>query len=593
MAQTGHALRATILADTNRDGKVDVEGDTDVDGKQTWTNESGALFLANIGDTDRRCSQDITDETPDKALGQCHDASGTAQRNPKYLAPIRTVPNTDLSSDASGYIYITDEVAAEKARIFLREGDDWTYVDSNHTFTAQKLKDGLELGIDSRDVRRPDWNGKATVHFRITDGDEEVEDFVALRVAPILTHHHGQAAERVFTTTGEGKADYSRQLVTDFKNHTAQAGIEKEVYVFDDFDVWSQDFFEPSYSSIPGPEGPIVLRIMVRSSQSTRASGRQVFKNLRSDTVGAVQFLRDGDTIDSTGNLETIPPYTHEGKSYPAGRIIMGTQSDKEPLIMPLLRAQETQNPVILDTSWLYVGHVDEFVHFLPADNERGWVMMICDPLAAIGILQKASKDGHGGKRAISRPEFDYDMGLCVPDLTIDEQLAKPDLVALNEKAAKSIEGNVDILKHETGITDDEIFHVPAVFYYVSDADGSCGDNNSSSRSSQELAPRFLDQTEAIGLPRLERRQQSGKRLVADVPDAINGVVLSDSYYLAPNPWGPLIDGKDIMAEAITAAYAKVNYTVHYMDDWYSLHLSSSEIHCGSNTWRNADDIWW
>ncbi|KAM0742084.1 hypothetical protein ACQRIT_002261 [Beauveria bassiana] len=53
-------FKVTILADSNRDGKVDIAGDGDLAGKETWTAEYGALFLANIVDTDRRCSSHIT-----------------------------------------------------------------------------------------------------------------------------------------------------------------------------------------------------------------------------------------------------------------------------------------------------------------------------------------------------------------------------------------------------------------------------------------------------------------------------------------------------------------------------------------------------
>ncbi|GKT54514.1 protein-arginine deiminase [Colletotrichum tofieldiae] len=33
----------------------------------------------------------------------------------------------------------------------------------------------------------------------------------------------------------------------------------------------------------------------------------------------------------------------------------------------------------------------------------------------------------------------------------------------------------------------------------------------------------------------------------------VNGVVLSDTTYLTPNPWGPVVGGKDIFAAAATA----------------------------------------
>ncbi|KAJ3500860.1 hypothetical protein NM208_g17056 [Fusarium decemcellulare] len=180
------ALKATILADTNRDGKVDVKGDTDIKGKAEWTSERGALILANIGDTDRRCSKKLPDndsasEVNEAFLNKCNDATDNVQRNAKYLAPLRTLPIAKLSYSAKGSIHVTDDAAAKNIRVFVKEGNDWTYVAANHTFTAQELQDGLELGVDARDVRRPTWDGKAQVHFTVQDGTQKAEDSVALR----------------------------------------------------------------------------------------------------------------------------------------------------------------------------------------------------------------------------------------------------------------------------------------------------------------------------------------------------------------------------------------------------------------------------
>lgn len=44
-----------IRADTNRDGNAELAGDTDVAGKGFWSNTRGAIFLPNIGDSQRRC----------------------------------------------------------------------------------------------------------------------------------------------------------------------------------------------------------------------------------------------------------------------------------------------------------------------------------------------------------------------------------------------------------------------------------------------------------------------------------------------------------------------------------------------------------
>ena len=76
-------------------------------------------------------------------------------------------------------------------------------------------------------------------------------------------------------------------------------------------------------------------------------------------------------------------------------------------------------------------------------------------------------------------------------------------------------------------------------------------------------------------------------------PGVLNGIVLTDSTYLSPNPWGPVIDGKDIMVQATDKVYGEAGYEVIYIDDWYSHHEDGGDIHCGTNTIRVPQKPWW
>lgn len=575
---------------------MDVTGDTDIAGKDTWTDKRGALFLANIGDTNQRCSALINDSTENSLLDQCHDASDDVQRNPKYLAPLKSVPCPELSDAATGIIEVSGAGAAERVRIFRKEHNDWVYVTPDYIFSAQDLKAGLDLGIDARDVRRPDvWDGRVTVHFEICDGAQTANDSVALRVAPVLTHHHLQLASQVFTVES-GQQDPQSKFAQDLQANVMKAGITKPTILLPMIwgDKWAQDFFEPGYMSIPGPNGAIMLRVMIRSTQSERLSGRMVFSKLRSNTVGAVQYLsKEGfsASIDSTGNLETIPPHTHNGKSYPVGRTIMGSFEGNQPHVVKFLNAQEVQPTVNIDTTWLKVGHTDEFLQFLPAKNERGWVMMVCDPIAGLEILKKAKADGLGGLKAQSRPSFPTDNGGCLPSDTIDDVLNRDNFTSIQTYAANSIQTNIDIIKRETGLKDGEIIRVPSLFY---DRDFVCPGDNKTESTALALKSIFAAGMSHDRAKMLHRRQLPGVvQVEAFYPGTINGLVMSNTQVLAPNPWGPVINGKDVIAEAVTAAYRKVNYTVVYQDDWLSHHVEGGEVHCGSNSIRDPTTPWW
>ncbi|PQK10499.1 hypothetical protein BB8028_0002g08210 [Beauveria bassiana] len=671
-------------------------GDTDTVGKETWTDDVGALFLANIVDTDRRCSSQITGtcaselgaifnatlppETPvldprlpdlpkngsmkqwldsldenqrslyddfllqkeeykkfndvDRKIAACNDASDDVLRNATYLAPLRTRPIPGLGDSATGTITVTRALAASKVRLFYKQEIDgkWVFITSNYTFGAQELKAGLELGIDARDVRRPGgWDGRATVQFRVKDQGREAQDSVALRVAPVLTQHHGQVAKQLLTSqfdNVDGRDPANEYFVEEFRKVSTSLGLQSPVHAFEGCEeLWTQDFFEPGYMSMPGPSGPVSLHIMIRSAQNWRVSGRMVFRDLRSNTVGAVQHLANGGSTDSTGNLETIPPYSYNGKSYPAGRTVLGSQTE-EPYMVEFLEAQEIQAPIHLNTSWLLVGHTDEFFQFLPANNTLGWILMADDPLAGLDMLLQAQQAGHGKDKAVSRPRAPHDPQAWHVTTTIDELLDDPEFVTLQNKSASSIADNIKILKRETGLTDADIIRLPGLFEldigdetivpsrwkYAENAEN--GTSQLSSRrgvGNKKILSVLEAGTPPSHLRQSRRRRRGGSKgagspghrrqsgfenkngpVVALYPGTINSVVVDKKQIIAANPWGPIIDGRDVLRAATDEAYAKAGYTVRYVDDWFTHHVHEGEVHCGSNAIRHLPgDQWW
>ncbi|KAK6855278.1 hypothetical protein PG995_008810 [Apiospora arundinis] len=520
--------RADIRADTNRDGTVDLEGDSDVKGKQQWTASSGAVFLPNIGDTDRRCSKKALSgpALSNEALDDCNDASDNIQRAPSSLPRSRRYP-------CAAWRPMPSELSPSPTRRRVTTSESF--------FSKEALEAGLELGIDARDTRRPDgWDGKVTVTFTVRGDNTNSTDQVALRVAPVLMHHHLQPVEQVLAVAGNATdAPFINQFTQDLSAAVKGAGINQNVYLFNaSDDIWVQDFVEPGYASMPGPSGPVSIRVMIRCPQDSRVAGRQLFEYFRKDGVGAVQHLGGArDEINSGGNIETVPPHSFNGKDWPAGRVILGTHGEQKHHILPYLQAQETQDPILLDTDWLSIGHVDEFLQFLPADNARGWVVMVDDPLAGLAMLKDLEAKGHGSVAAISRPN-DTDTQppkgcqsfFCEPvpvkSTTIAQALSDSAFVSLNQQCAERIENNIAILKREVGLADAEILRLPTLF---------------------ENSP-FGEVPE-------------GKlKVSAFYPGVVNNLVLTGTKTcVAPRPWGPTpLNGTDVLAEAIRAQYAKI-----------------------------------
>ncbi|MEU0397919.1 protein-arginine deiminase domain-containing protein [Streptomyces sp. NPDC006208] len=603
--------RVDLRADVNRDGRVDVTGATDTADEDTWSAGRGAVLLPNIDDDTKRCPVKGANGRPlsDAKLAACNDAADSkvnGSADAADLARVRSVPMANLPATASGTLKVVK--GGSKTRVFVKRSTGWTQVTATTRLTAAELRSGVELGVEGRDVIRDSavWDGRAVIRLTVASGGRSTSDDVTLRVAPLLTHHHLQKAQQLLVTKVKGRDQFARQqqaFVKGLAAEVASAGIGKPLLTFDKYgDIWAQDFVEPGYVSMTGPDGRRqAIRVMLRSAQADREAGRELFEKLRGNGVGVVQVsgVRDSEewTLNSMGNLETVPPYSYGGRSFPAGRIIMGERKDNgsKPAraMRTLLKSQGFQDPLLLDTSWLHVGHVDEFVQFLPADTPRGWKIGIADPEAGLRLLREAKAAGHGRTRMFSVPGA---RGLPAPKETIDQALASKWLVKDNTMAAQRIEANLEILKRETGVTDAEVVHVPALY---TRGTGDEEQGNRMPRLTRMGAGKAPDAVREYGQQKELARHADGAAAretvmtSAYVPGAVNGIVLGDNRYLAPRQWGPVIGGKDIFTSAVNAAYSGAGMKVSYLDDWYTYHLGAGEVHCGTNTLRDASAPWW
>ena len=581
-------LDPCILADTDRDGIV---GSSDLADKHIWTRDRGAIFLPNIGDASHRCP--IVDLRGDPLNNQelvfCNDASGDELLTPELAAPLKTLPIIEISDDAVGRIYTEPDAARDRVRIFWEKGlnpdlGEWHIVDHQMSFNTTELSKGIELKLDGRGLVTDAevWNGTVRVVFEVTDRNKTSVDHVVLKQAPVLIHHHLQRPEAILIAAGdEKKTPWQARFVQAIEENVAEISADLPVVALEDTsDIWAQDFLEPAFASMPGPAGPVSLRVLLRSAQSTRRAGRQVFEQLRGPGVGGFQPGPGSgfgwEEINSGGNIETIPPYVSKsGVEYPAGRVITGMHFGVYPAdsMLTFLESQGAQMPLILETGWLAIGHVDEVVQFLPFDNELGFTIAVADTTSALGILRHAVETGYGRS-----PVVTYD-GDITPDLetffldpavfntTIDDLLNDESFIEVNEYAQKHIDQNLALLLNEIPVSASDVLRIPTLFKDVTFP-----------------WPIFPD-----GHPRRLRLAAPGERqLKSFFPQSINGLVLG-SDYLAPKPWGPLVDGKDIIEEAVVEVYGRANISVRFVDDFMSHHVRGGEVHCGTNTLRRAE----
>jgi protein-arginine deiminase len=594
-----------LRADADRDGTVSTAPGADDDrGEDRWSTTWGAVFLPNIDDDAGRCPR-----SGDAASRACSDATDrivNGRADALDLARLRTVPQPRLSSASRGKVSIAAADHAERARLFLHGRRGWQVVTPATRLSAAQRRRGVGLGVAATDVVRDaaKWNGELDIVLSVTGPGGTRSDRVRMRVAPVLTHHHLQRAERTMVATFPNRVQ--RRFVAGFTAATKEAGLPAPLRLRNpdtSEDPWTQDFVEPGYVSLPTADGrPHGMRVLLRSAQgfgkevSRRPRGAAELYPLRGRDVGVLETPEDPDSdydLNSMGNLETIPPYTHQGRSFPAGRIIMGQRGEKtgqQPArtMLKLLSAQKAQDPLLLDTSWLSVGHVDEFVQFLPARTRRGWKVGVADPQAGLALLDNAMRRGHGETRMFSWPG---DRTTAAPEDTVADAVRSQTFRADNHHAAQRIKANLNLLKQQTGITDADIVSVPALFTRGVD----CGPEEERWPLLKCPAGPAPDSVTDYGQDQLDpdTGNEPPHRLSAYIPGAANGVLLTPRHYLAPQQWGPVIHGRDIFTDAVTTAYEKAGIKVSYLDDFSSHHLGEGEVHCATNTLRDTRHPWW
>lgn len=573
----GQTVTVTDLrVDTNRDGVVSVSDLSDELDEDAWNAQTGAVFLANIDDDQKTCPTAST--LSDADLAKCNDANDEVINGADDLldlARLKTVAWPAAPNDATGSISFSTAASA-RVRLFLNTAGAFTKIDpATYSLSADQLRAGVELGIEAKDIVRDTgvWDGKVTVTLRVQSTSTAVDqsDAVQLRVSPVMTFHHLSPVVTLFVSNLSNDPD-SVAFQNALRSVLTASGVTNPLYPITVQDQWDQDHFETGYMSMPNTSGQHVIRVNYRSAnvyspssttRPLRPAGRPVFTSLRGkDSAGVQQFdinwakqKGDMDTLNSTGNTETIPPYTLNGTSYPLGRVLRGSipSFQPDPSFTKMLQSQAMQPMVTIDTSWLLVAHVDETVSFIPANTPRGWKMLVNDPAMARTILQQQVAAGNGSVQMFVGQYWMNDFGqLSSAAATIDQVLADAEVMGESAKAAAEVDAQLAIIKQATGITEAEIIRVPFLHY-----------------------------------------PSSGFSL-AYQPGTVNGVLINPTNWMSPEPHGPVIGGKDIFKTEHEQALAAEGITVRWIDDWNLYHRLLGEVHCATNATRAIPSTkWW
>ncbi|KGL77066.1 Protein-arginine deiminase type-3, partial [Tinamus guttatus] len=397
------------------------------------------------------------------------------------------------------------------------------------------------------------FDGLFSLHVTLLDSTEKgsletpvFTDTVVFRVAPWIMTPNTLAPAEVYVCSVAG----NQEFVVAVSALAQRAGCPVTVcpQLENRHDRWIQDEIEFGYVQAPHKTFPVVF-------DSPRDGGLKDFpvKRILGPDFGYVarEAPEGASGLDSFGNLEVSPPVTAQGKDFPLGRILVGSSFPRfggrrmAKAVREFLVAQRVQAPVELFSDWLSVGHVDEFLTFVPAPDRQGFRLLLASPSACYRLLKEKQEEGYG-----EATMFEGLKG--VAKVSVNELLADEALRRFNAFAQSCVSWNRAVLKRELGLAERDIVDVPQLFQ---------GDGRGGAR--------------------------------AFFPDMVNMLVLGKHLGI-PKPFGPVIHGQCCLEEKVRSLLEPLGLSCTFIDDFFSYHALAGDVHCGTNVRRKPFSFkWW
>lgn len=553
-----------LLVDTDRDGMIE-DNAQDSANHATWSAQRGAVLLANVDDDDGNHMVDANDDAVNGAM----DAAD--------LARVKIAPWAAVPMNAQGTLAL-DAMSADKVRLFRRAGEEWAAFDPATALTAADLRAGVEFGIEAKDFPTTEWNGQVEITLTVMNGMTMAgSDRVVMRTAPWVIHNSLDPTVRIYGPEARGVpavqvfTDDLSAIAGDDQQELTLVNVTRSEYYPDRMmgpDVWLQDVMEFGWTGMPAPGGMHAMNVVLRTPTSDRPLARYTDVEVLGPDMGYVwkhaTRAQNGrmhyPSLDSFGDLEILPPYRNGDQNFPLGRILHGSVESRhsDVALRAFLEAQSVQGPPLyVDTSWLEVGHVDEFVSFMPADTPRGWKLLLASPRLAREILQGyVARDPANGRRLMFQGKYFYNqttMRLVAAQRTVDAILADATLMAFNQRIQANITTEFEKIREAAGLTDDEVVEIPFLFQNMGSGESA-----------------------------------------AYMPGTINLLFYGRTAVVAA-PHGPFSDEVDLFEQDMTARLQPFGVTARFAEQWDILHAAEGEVHCGTNAVRQfpTRTRWW
>ena len=438
-----------------------------------------------------------------------------------------------------------DESYWEEGELTLTQNEDAFRIYENGELIMNSAGDSRSISEDSLlEIEYLEYN--TTGSLTLSQGDNSAN--IPLQSAPLIINHHLQPAEMVYAMSYNGNGG-NGLFISGLQNALGNRFTAFDLQTYG-WDVWIQDELE--FGTMVSPHTRIDVVI-----DSIRDRGIDPLPEQELEGNGvAVQTWGEGwaNSQDSFGNLEASPPVTVGDVEYPFGRIYYGDwRGDTiHPELTSFLDEQSVQAPVKLDITWLCVGHVDEFVTFVPdPSSNKGFKMLITDTEVGYEFFESLDPSS-------TLPKYGADHGYSTVGAIVNDNALR----MLNEDIQMDyIDPNIEAFKTEFGLTEDDIIRIPMLF---EEAPG-CGSYTAT------LLPGTVNMIVA--------------------PEAGTGetdLIMPDPYFRqAVNN-----QASDPFIEEVNSLLPDGSRP-HWIDDWEWYHMALGEVHCGSNTKRTPTSNWY
>ncbi|KAM4651927.1 protein-arginine deiminase type-2 [Discoglossus pictus] len=538
-------VEISLDVDADRDGVV--EKNNPHKASWTWgTNGQGAILLVNC-DKDSLFSRTV--DGGDEIMLSKEDLQDMSRM------VLRTRGPEKLPTGYHLLLYIS---ASESKNLGVFHYHNKMY---SHVLGGKKLvykarytgTNELEFFVEGKQFPDEGFIGLLTIKVSLLEAMVEgipetpiFTDAVTFRVAPLIITPNTLEPVEVYVCSVKDNYLFLKEI----KSLVSEANYKIQIcfeYV-NRGDRWMQDEMEFGYIHAPHKSFPVVLD----SPRDGELKDFPIRQLLGPDFgyVTKVAASSEVTSLDSFGNLEVSPPVTVRGKKYPLGRILIGssfpTSSGRRmtKVVRDFLYAQRVQSPIELYTDWLYVGHVDEFMTFIPTSDRKGFRLLLASPVNCFRIFREKKQEGNGDAAMFQ--------GLETKRWTVTKILSTDSILQENSYVQHCIDWNRDILKQELGLTEEDIIDIPALF-----------------------------------------QLEKGGRALAFFPNMVNMIVLGKDLGI-PKPYGPIIKETCCLEDYIISLLKPLDFNCTFIDDVVSYHKKLGEVHCGTNVRRKPFPFkWW